>query len=74
MRTAVKQCYGWSLPYGVSMHSKDLENGKISNQRLKSRLEMLARDLVVYGSIIRQQFVNDLDGDSTNTFAAQYRK
>lgn len=75
MRTAVRQCYGWSLPYGVSVNDgNELEDGKITNQRLKSRLEMLARDLVVYGNLIRKQFVTDMDGNSSNTFAAHYRK
>jgi len=75
MRTAVRQCYGWSLPYGVSVNGEDdLENGKISNSKLKSRLEMLARDLVVYGNLIRQQFVDDVKSDLPNTFAAHYRK
>jgi len=75
MRTAVRQCYGWSLPYGVSINGEDdLENGKISNSKLKSRLEMLARDLVVYGNLIRQQFADDVKSDLPNTFAAHYRK
>jgi FMN reductase len=74
MRTAVRQCYGWSIPYGVSViDSEDFVNGKI-NPKLESRLDMLARDLVVYGDIIRQQFVKDLDGVSSNTFASRYRK
>ena len=74
MRTAVRQCYGWSIPYGVSVSdSEDFVNGKI-NPKLESRLDMLARDLVVYGDIIRQQFVKDLDGVSSNTFASRYRK
>ena len=74
MRTAVRQCYGWSLPYGISVSdSEDFVNGKI-NPKLESRLDMLARDLVVYGDIIRQQFVRDLIGVSSNTFASRYRK
>ena len=74
MRTAVRQCYGWSIPYGVSVSdSEDFVNGKI-NPKLESRLDMLARDLVVYGNIIRQQFVSDLNGVSSNTFASRYRK
>ena len=52
----------------------ELKNGKIVSQRLKSRLEMLARDLVVYGNLIRQQFVSDVNSDLPNTFAAHYRK
>jgi NAD(P)H-dependent FMN reductase len=75
MRTAVRQCYGWSLPYGVAVNGEnDLENGKIASNRLQSRLEMLARDLVVYGKLIREQFVSDVAGDLSNTFAAHYRK
>ncbi|MBI3639855.1 MAG: NAD(P)H-dependent oxidoreductase [Thaumarchaeota archaeon] len=75
MRTAVRQCYGWSLPYGISVNGQDdLENGKIMNQVLKPRLEMLTRDLVVYGNLIRQQFVTDIDSDLSDTFAAHYRK
>lgn len=74
MRTAVRQCYGWSIPYGVSVNdSDDFIDGKITS-KLESRLDMLARDLVVYGILIRQQFVTDLNGDSTNTFTSRYRK
>lgn len=73
MRTAVRQCYGWSMPYGVSISdSEDFVGGKITS-KLESRLDMLARDLVVYGSLLRQQFVRDLD-DSANTFVSRYRK
>lgn len=74
MRTAVRQCYGWSIPYGVSVSdSDDFINGKITS-KLESRLDMLARDLIVYGKLIRQQFVLDLNGDSSNTFVSRYRK
>ena len=74
MRTVVRQCYGWSLPYGVSVSdSEDFTSGKI-NPKLEMRLDMLARDLVVYGDIIRQQFVKDLNNDSANTFASRYGK
>jgi len=73
MRTAVRQCYGWSMPYGVSINDReDFTDGKMT-LKLESRLDMLARDLVVYGNILRQQFVKDL-GDSDNTFASRYRK
>lgn len=74
MRTAVRQCYGWSVPYGVSINdADDLVDGKIT-LKLESRLDMLARDLVVYGGLIQQQFVMDLNGTSNNTFASRYRK
>jgi FMN reductase len=77
MRTAVRQCYGWSIPYGISINPEDDFNDKkeVINKKLWSRLDMLARDLVVYGKLIRKQFVNDLlQRAPVNTFAAYYKK
>ena len=77
MRTAVRQCYGWSIPYGISINPEDdfNDNRNVINRKLSSRLDMLARDLVVYGKLIRKQFVNDLlQNAPVNTFAAYYKK
>ena len=76
MRTAVRQCYGWSLPYGISINSEEDFNHKMEliNKKLMSRLDMMARDLVVYGKLLRGQFVNDLGQKApVNTFAAYYK-
>ncbi len=74
MRTAVRQCYGWSMPYGVSVGGEpDFAGSAISNARLAKRVEMMSRDLVVYGRIIRSQFASDVEGTEPNTFAAHYR-
>jgi len=75
MRTAVRQCYGWSMPYGVSINGEeDLdENRDITNDNLDSRLGMLARDITVYGKLIKAQFLQDLDDTNSNTFASHYR-
>lgn len=75
MRTAVRQCYGWSLPYGVSVNGEEdfNEEGEIINQLLDKRLKILARDLVVYGTLIREQFLRDISTDVSDTFAARYR-
>jgi FMN reductase len=74
MRTAVRQCYGWSLPYGVSVHGEeDLDkSGSIRNPRLSGRLRMVARDLCVYGALLRTQFQRDLVMGQLDTFAARY--
>jgi NAD(P)H-dependent FMN reductase len=75
MRTAVRQCYGWSMPYGVSINPEDDFNDKreVISTKLSSRLDMLARDLAVYGKLIREQFLNDLRQNSlVNTFAGYY--
>lgn len=74
MRTAVRQCYGWSMPYGVSINGpQDFTGDEIRNTRLSNRLRMMARDLVVYGRLIRDQFVRDFGSTEPDTFAAFYR-
>jgi len=75
MRSAVRQCYGWSLPYGLCIHpDEDFDaQGQLKNPRLVSRLAMLGRDLVVYGQMIWEQFQRDLASTEQETFAAKYR-
>ena len=74
MRTAVRQCYGWSMPYGVSINGpQDFTGDEIRNTRLSNRLRMMARDLVVYGRLLRDEFVRDFGSTEPDTFAAFYR-
>jgi NAD(P)H-dependent FMN reductase len=74
MRTAVRQCYGWSMPYGVSINGpQDFTGDEIRNTRLSNRLRMTARDLVVYGRLLRDQFIRDFGSTEPDTFAAFYR-
>lgn len=76
MRTAVRQCYGWSLPFGISINGElDFgDNEELIDLSINKRLKMLARDLVVYGSLIRRQFLQDIADDNiSDTFAERYR-
>ena len=75
MRTAVRQCYGWSMPYGVSISGEQDfgVNGEMANTRLAKRLQMMSRDLVVYGKLINEQFIYDIGSSEPHTFAARYR-
>ena len=75
MRTVVRQCYGWSLPYGISFDGRaDFDSeGLLKNAKVEARMRMMARDLVVYGAPIHQQFLSDRAGSEANTFAAAYR-
>lgn len=74
MRTAVRQCYAWSMPYGVSINEREDfdKDVQIVNKSLQTRVEMLARDLVVYGGLIYSQFVKDRDSSEPDTFAHYY--
>ena len=76
MRTAIRQCYGWSLPYGISINSNQDFNAdrEIINAQLLGRLESFARDLVVYGYLISSQFKKDLNSSVQNSYAVHYRK
>ena len=75
MRTAVRQCYGWSTPYGISINGeKDFgSTGNVTNKVLLQRMKMLARDIVIYGKLHRNQFLYDLSSHEMNTFASHYR-
>ncbi len=75
MRTSVRQCYGWSLPYGLSLSDGDLnpERNEISNAKLASRIELMAYDLVHYGPLLTRRFVAD-KGEVGKGFAAFYKK
>jgi FMN reductase len=74
MRLAVRQCYGWSLPYGVPIHGHhDIdEQNQIKNPNLINRLKMTARDIVTYGSLIHTQFIEDIARNTPDSFAAKY--
>ena len=76
MRTAIRQCYGWSLPYGISINSSTDFNDRrqLVNKQLIRRLDSFARDLVVYGTLINSQFKRDLDSNIENSYAVHYRK
>ena len=76
MRTAVRQCYGWSMPYNISINGeKDCDSeGNLVNSALAKRVKMLARDLVTYGTLIRGQFLQDIaNNEISDTFATHYR-
>jgi NAD(P)H-dependent FMN reductase len=76
MRTVVRQCYGWSMPYGVGFDGRTDFGGGLTlrNKQVEDRLKMMARDLVVYGALLRGKFLDDLAGQDANTFAASYRE
>ena len=74
LRTVARQCYAWTLPYGVSFTEDiDVKGGQVVSDALRQRLEMLVRDLRVYGAIIARQRRADLTGTEAG-FLARHRR
>ena len=74
LRTVARQCYAWTLPYGVSLvEEADVKDGQIVSETLQQRLEMLVRDLRVYGELLARQRRADLAGAEPG-FLARHRK
>jgi NAD(P)H-dependent FMN reductase len=61
LRTVARQCYAWSLPYGVSFTAdEDVKDGKIASAALEQRLERMCRDVATYGKLLANQRRADL--------------
>ncbi len=74
LRTVARQCYAWTLPYGVSFADKqDVQDGKIISEAFNKRLEMMLHDVVVYGNVLARQRRADLAGTAPG-FLARHRK
>jgi len=74
LRTVARQCYAWSLPYGVSFAEKeDVKDGEIVSESFRRRLDMLVHDVRVYGALLARQRRLDLAGSEPG-FMARLRK
>ena len=74
LRPVARQCYAWVMPYGVSFLEKvDVKEGEVASDELKKRLEMLQKDLQIYGKLLASQRAADLAGTAPG-FLAPLRK
>ena len=74
LRTVARQCYAWTLPYGVGFtEDVDVKDGKIVSDSLQNRLDMLIRDTRMYGSVLARQRRADLAGTEPG-FLARHRR
>src|SRR5438876_1066094 len=74
LRTVARQCYAWSLPYGISFtEGVDVKDNQVASESFKQRLEMMARDVRVYGALIAAQRRADLVSTEAS-FLARYRQ
>jgi FMN reductase len=74
LRTVARQCYAWSLPYGLAfVEDADVRDGRILVPKLDERLTMLVRDARVYGGLLAAQRRADLAGTDPG-FLAKHRK
>jgi NAD(P)H-dependent FMN reductase len=73
LRTVARQCYAWTLPYGISFAENDLKDGQIVNDGFRKRLDMMLCDTRVYGQLLAKQRRADLTGAGP-CFMAKHRK
>src|SRR5439155_3765726 len=74
LRTVARQCYAWTLPYGVSFAAdEDVRDGRIVSEALARRVEMFVHDVRVYGALLARQRHLDLAGTGPG-FMAKHRK
>lgn len=74
LRTVARQCYAWTLPYGLSVAEKvEVKDGRVASESLRQRLEMMVRDARVYGALLAAQRRADLACSDT-CFLAKLRK
>jgi len=74
LRTVARQCYAWSLPYGVAFADQiDVQEGRVVSDSLDERLKMLVHDVRVYGQLLAGQRRADLAGTAPG-FLAKHRK
>ena len=74
LRTVARQCYAWTLPYGVSFCDRTyIKNGRIASNPFQKRLEMMIRDAQVYGKVLAVQRRADLAATGPG-FMARHRK
>ena len=70
LRTVARQCYAWTVPYGVSFAEQaDVADGKIISDALWKRVELAARDARVYGQLLARQRRADLAGSEPGFLA-----
>jgi NAD(P)H-dependent FMN reductase len=73
LRTVARQCYAWTLPYGISfMAQEDIKKGAAMSPALTQRLTMAAADITVYGRLLAAQRAADLLSDQPG-FMAKHR-
>lgn len=53
LRTIARQCYAWTLPFGLAFSNEaDVTDGRGTSETLQKRLEMMARDVSIYGRLL----------------------
>ncbi len=74
LRTIARQCYAWTLPYGLScMKDSDVRPDGSFAPEFARRLEIMVRDARVYGVLLARQRRADLAGTEAG-FLARHRK
>lgn len=60
MRVAIQHCHGWTLPYQAAVRESEFEaDGSLQKPAAVERLQRMGRDVVIYGRLLREQFLGD---------------
>ncbi len=54
IRTVVRQCYAWSLPYYICVNEESFNANNTFQEDVEKRLKMLARDVSTYGHLLAE--------------------
>jgi FMN reductase len=74
LRTVARQCYAWTLPYGISLtEGVDVKDGAVASETLRKRLDMMVRDACVYGDLLARQRRADMACGDDQCFLARVR-
>ena len=71
LRTVARQCYAWTLPYGLAFSNEaDVVGGRVASDALR---RLIARDVSIYGRVLARQRCSYLAATEPG-FLARYRK
>ncbi|MCD6049870.1 MAG: putative NADPH-dependent reductase [Verrucomicrobia bacterium] len=73
IRTVARQSYAWSMPYAMAFQDKEDIVEKVFSETFTKRVDMFARDVVVYGKLLAEQRKSDLEHAEVG-FMVRYRK
>ncbi|HEY2934895.1 MAG TPA: NADPH-dependent FMN reductase [Acidobacteriota bacterium] len=75
MRDCCLYMHCWTLPYNAAAQPIDFDTtGKLTNAKVRDRLQKLGRDAAIYGQMLRDQFSRDVARPAGTAGFAQWHR